>query len=136
MLSLFNPQVLLAICFALATAFGFGRHYEHLEQQAEIARLNKVMAEQAHDSQLKFNKQELDAQNKINRLRADVNSGTLRLSIPVSSSCSSTSGSTEARAELDTTTANDLISITEDGDKAIRELNYCIDRYNQVKDTK
>ena len=136
MLSLFNPQVLLAICFAIMAAFGYGRHYEHLEQQAEIARLNKVMAEQAHESQLQFNKQEQDAQTKIAKLRADVNSGTLRLSIPVSSSCGSTSGSTETRAELDTTTANDLISITEDGDKAIRELNYCIDRYNQVKDAK
>jgi len=136
MLSLFNPSVLLGIIIALAGAFGWGHHQAYLEQQAEIGRLNAVMAEEANKSAALFQKEKQNAQTKINQLRADVNSGTLRLSIPVSSSCSTASGTTETRAELDKQTSQDLISITEDGDNAIRELNYCIDRYNQIKDVK
>jgi len=66
----------------------------------------------------------------------------LRLSIPVSSNsvCSTDStrasnGDTNARADLDTKTAEDLIAITADGDKAIRALNACITSYNQVRET-
>ena len=137
MLSLLNPSVLLAICIALLSGFGYGRHYEYLEQQAEIARLNAVMAEEANAASSKFKQEQQDAQKTITKLRSDINSGAIRLSIPItSSSCGSTSGSTEERAELDTKVSQDLISITEDGDNAIRELNYCIDRYNKIRNVK
>jgi len=136
MLSLLNPSVLIAIIIALAGAFSYGHHQAYLEQQAEIGRLNAVMAEEANKSAVLLQKEKQNAQIKTNQLRADINSGALRLSVPVSSACSTTSGTTEARAELDRQTSQDLISITEDGDTAIRELNYCIDRYNQVKDAK
>jgi hypothetical protein len=136
MFSLLNPTTLLAVIFVIMGAFGYGRHYEHLEQQAEIARLNAVMAEEANTASNKFKQEQQDAQKTITKLRADINSGAVRLSIPISSSCGSTSGSTEERAELDTKVSQDLISITEDGDNAIRELNYCIDRYNQIRNVK
>lgn len=135
-MSLLNPSVILTILVALAASFGYGRHYEYKEQQAEIARLSSVMAEEANTASLKFKEEQKDAQKTINKLRADINSGAVRLSIPISSSCGSTSGSTEERAELDTKVSQDLISITEDGDNAIRELNYCIDRYNKIRNVK
>jgi hypothetical protein len=136
MLSLFNPTVILGLIIALIGSFGWGHHQAYLEQQVEIGRLNTVMAEEANKSAAIFQKEKQNAQIKINQLRADVNSGAIRLSIPVNSSCSTPLGTTETRAELDNQTSQDLISIAEDGDNAIRDLNYCIDRYNQIKDTK
>lgn len=136
MLNLINPHVLVAIMFAAIAAFGYGRHYEHLKQVAEIQRISSVMAEQANEASIKFKKQEQDAQTKINKLKSDLRTGAVRLSIPTSQACSTATGTTETRAELNGQTSEALVAITDDGDKAIRELNYCIDRYNQVKDAK
>lgn len=136
MLSLSNPWALVGVLSLIISSYFYGHHEAYLEQQAEMGRLNAVMAEQANTARQTFEKEKQDAKNTINKLRADVNSGTVRLSIPVSSSCSSASGATETRAELDKQTGQSLISITEDGDQAIRELNYCIDRYNQIRNVK
>jgi prophage endopeptidase len=40
----------------------------------------------------------------------------------------------ETRAELDPAIAEDLETIASDGDDAIRQLNSCIDSYNDVRD--
>lgn len=136
MLSLSNPWALVGVLSLIISSYFYGHHEAYLEQQAEMGRLNAVMAEQANTARQTFEKEKQDAKNTINKLRADVNSGAVRLSIPVSSSCSSASGATETRAELDKQTGQSLISITEDGDQAIRELNYCIDRYNQIRNVK
>ena len=134
--SLLNPWVLVGVLSLIISSYFYGHHEAYLEQQAEMGRLNAVMTEQANTARQTFEKEKQDAKNTINKLRADVNSGAVRLSIPVSSSCSAASGATEERASLDTTTSQSLISITEDGDQAIRELNYCIDRYNQIRNVK
>ena len=70
----------------------------------------------------------------IKALRASINNGSVRLSISTTKSRITTTESGEKRAELDTETANSLISITEDGDRAIRDLNQCVDTYNKVKE--
>jgi prophage endopeptidase len=43
--------------------------------------------------------------------------------------------SVQTSAELDRETAKSLVAITDDGDKAIRQLNACIDAYNTVYQT-
>lgn len=136
MLSLSSPWTLVGVLSLIISSYFYGHHEAYIEQQAEMRRLNAVMAEQANTAKQTFEKEKQDAKNTINKLRADVNSGAVRLSIPVSSSCSAASGATETRAELDKQTGQSLISITEDGDQAIRELNYCIDRYNQIRNVK
>ena len=135
MLSLFNPSVILGIIIAMGASFGWGHHQAYVEQQAEIGRLNAVMAEEAAQTNAKYTKEKQDAQIKITKLRADIDAGTLRLSIP-SPVSNPASGATEARAELDRQTSQALITITTDGDEAIRDLNLCIDRYNQVRNVK
>ncbi|WP_240453573.1 lysis system i-spanin subunit Rz [Janthinobacterium agaricidamnosum] len=83
------------------------------------------------------------AKAERDHFNADVRSGAVRLSIPVASGrCATTADSTaaaghrsEARAELDPATAAALDAIAGDGDDATRQLNACIDAYNQVRDT-
>ena len=134
-MNLLNPNVLVGLIIAFLAVFTSGVQYEKIQQQKEIARLSLKMQKEATELHDKHEQEKIDAKKTIDRLRADVSSGTIRLSIP-SSSCNSASGDSEARAELDRQTSQDLISITEDGDQAIRDLNYCIDRYNSIKDTK
>lgn len=135
MLSLFNPSVVLGIIIAMGASFGWGHHQAYVEQQAEIGRLNAIMAEEAAETNAKHAKEKQDAQIKITKLRADIDAGVIRLSIP-STVSNPASGTTEARAELDRSTSQALINITTDGDEAIRDLNLCIDRYNQVRNVK
>jgi DNA-binding protein YbaB len=115
----------------LVGVFTAGRHQAYLEQQAEIARIEAERAVEVAKAADQLHKDKLDAQQKINQLRADVASGAQRLSIRASCAASITGGDSEARAELDSKTADDLIAITADGDQAILELNSCIDLYNK-----
>jgi prophage endopeptidase len=71
--------------------------------------------------------------------------GTLKLRIPVQSPVcpvhtasdapSAPRDSVQTNAELDREVAKSLVAITDDGDKAIRQLNACIDAYNTVYQT-
>ena len=86
------------------------------------------------------------AQTDRDRFMADVRSGAIRLSIPVTRQCPSASASAtdsaaagsdrqQARAELDGAAAAALDAIASDGDAATRQLNACIDAYNLIRDT-
>ena len=108
------------------------------ETEKVIAITRKMQSEktaliQKHIAEAKNAKLEND------RLRTSVRNGTLRLSVPTSALCATTvSGNTGTRfaekgTELDAETSLNLLSIANDGDDAIRELNLCIDQYNAVK---
>jgi hypothetical protein len=153
MFSLFNPWIILGVIIAIIGAYFEGHHigYQecHDEAVAKVARAN----EEAHTKEAELNtkvnttanelrKANNEAQIKIIKLTADVQSGALRLSVPISpnSVCPSdssrvTSGDSNPRAELDAKTSQDLINITTDGDKAILALNACISTYNQVRNS-
>jgi flagellar capping protein FliD len=155
-MSLFNPWVLLGIVLAVLGA-GTGGYLkggadEFDRQQLEIARLNEearvkeqalVTAVQAQANQLV--KAEKHAKTISQKRNADIDSGTLRLRIPVKATCPTiqattdaapaTRDSVQADTELDRETAKALVAITDDGDKAIRQLNSCIDAYNSVYQT-
>ena len=121
----------IAVLLVLIMVFYAGRHEMYLEQQEEIARIEKERAAVMQAATEQLHKDKEDAQKKINQLRADVASGAQRLSIRASCSATVAGGDSEARAELDPKTADDLIAITADGDQAIIELNSCIDLYNK-----
>ena len=115
----------------LIGAFYAGHHQAYLEQQEEI---NRIVAQRAIDAAKaadELHKDKENAKQKINQLRADVAAGAVRLSVRSSCSATTAAGNSEARAELDPKTADDLIAITADGDQAIIELNSCIDLYNK-----
>lgn len=153
-MSLFNPWVLLGILMAVigagTTGYIKGGSDESKRQQLEIARLNEQarVKEQALVTAVQKQATELvkannNAKTVIQKRNADIDSGTLRLRIPVKTTAcpiQTTADPTPAPrdsiqtgAELERETAKALITITDDGDKAIRQLNACIDAYESVR---
>ena len=157
-MSLFNPWVLLGILMAIGSSFsgGYfkGSHDENVRQQVEIAALNakareteQAMVQVAQTYGQTLRKANNVAKVKEDKLRADIASGERRLFIPVKaaecalsatsdSSIAAGNNSGEASAELDRKTADDLVSITAEGDTAIRKLNACIQTYETMRTMK
>jgi len=143
--SLTNPWVLVGVMSLVISSYFYGHHQAYVEQEAEIARLNAIERDKEREMQAIVDNQSVElrkanetAQAQISKLHSDIVSGELRVSIAtrtVQTSTDPTSppGSTETRSELDPEAANALVSITADGDKAIRSLNTCIDTYNQIR---
>ena len=117
----------------LLIAFFAGKYQERQEIKAEVDRIESSMRDEAAATTQKLEREKRDAEIKVNQLRADVASGALRLSVRASCAAGDASGDQQARAELDAKTADDLIAIAADGDKAIIELNSCIDFYNNLR---
>ena len=156
-MSLFNPYVLLTIILAILASFGGGYYKggqdEFAKQQIEIAALNQKsreteqkMVEEANDLALKLKKAENNAKLATQKRNSDIDSGALRLRIPVkAASCPTLSApadtpapagdSVQTTAELDRETAKSLVAITDQGDANTRPLNACIDAYNTVYQT-
>jgi hypothetical protein len=122
------------ICLSLA--FFAGKYKARQEIQEEVTRIETKMQEASELANEQLKKEKQDAQNKINSLKSAVADGTLRLHVRTSGNTCSTNGDSEDGAELDRQTAQDLISITADGDKAILQLNSCIDLYNNLRTIK
>ena len=154
-MSLFNPWVLLGILMAIGSSFGGGywkgQDDENTRQQVEIAALNakareteQNMAKVANTYAETLRKSQNAARTKETKLRADVASGALRLSIPTQSPVCSTSvtavtagdNSGETRTELSGQVSETLIAIACEGDSAIRKLNQCIQTYETLKGMK
>jgi prophage endopeptidase len=155
-MSLFNPYVLLGIVLAIIGSFSSGYYKggkaEKVAQELEIARLNAearqkelALTTAVQTQATSLRRANNDAKAKIEKLRADLHTGAIRLRLPVKAAeCPvQTAGDTPApardsvqtTAELDGKTAQALVSITDDGDKAIRQLNACIDAYSAVYQT-
>jgi hypothetical protein len=150
MFSLFNPWFIIgAICTILGVYF-YGHHSGYQERvtedQIEIARLN----EEARTKEAELNKKVNQTAYALRKAKDDINNkqasideriraGELRLP----SSCS-VQTSTDARAangdrnssatQSDRQAIEDIVAIAADGDRAIIQLNSCIDTYNKVKE--
>lgn len=124
----------LVICLCLA--FFAGKYKARQEIQAEVSRIETQMEETTAKANEQLKKEKQDAQNKINSLKSAVADGNLRLYVRTNQDSCSASGASENGAELDRQTAQDLISISGDGDKAILQLNSCIDLYNNLRNIK
>jgi flagellar capping protein FliD len=155
-MSLFNPWVLLGILMAVVGSFGGGylkgSNDEVTRQQLEIAALNaearakeQALISAIQTQSTKLQKANQDAKLAQQKRNSDIDSGALKLRIPVqapvcpvhtaSDAPVAPRDSVQTNAELDRETAKSLIAITDDGDKAIRQLNSCIDAYNTVYQT-
>lgn len=156
-MSIFNPWVLLGIITAVLTSFGSGyykgKHDESNRNQIEVARLNaearqteQRMGEVARTYSETLRKSQNVAKTKETKLRADIATGNLRLSIPTqgsvcpspdtASATGSNSGETGAELGGSTNVAADLLQIAADGDAAIRKLNTCIQTYETLRNMK
>ena len=155
-MSLFNPWVILGILTAVLSSFGGGylkgEHDEYTRQQIEIAGLNAIARtkEAALTTAVTSTATALRTSNeKAKQISKErdlaIASGSLKLRIPVqtpvcpvhtaSDAPVAPRDSVQATAELDRETAKNLIAITDDGDKAIRQLNACIEAYTTVYQT-
>jgi len=155
-MSLFNPWVLLGILMAVVSSFGGGyfkgKSDEVTRQQLEIAALNaearekeRVLVSAIQTQATKLQKANQDAKLAQQKRNADIDSGSLKLRIPVkAANCPistatdttpASGDSVQATAELDPTIAKSLIAITDQGDANTRQLNACIDAYNAAYQT-
>ena len=156
MLSLFNPWVILALICAFlgvgAFSYSKGEDSEHERQQLEIAKLNdearqkeKALVSAVNTTATQLVRANNNAKLQTQKLHSALDDGTLKLRIPVKASVCAVyptpdapvapRDSVQATAELDRETAKSLIAITDDGDKAIRQLNACIDAYTTIYQT-
>jgi hypothetical protein len=154
-MSVFNPYVLLGIVLFILSAFGGGYYKggqdEVTRQQLEIAKLNAEarQKEQALTAAVNAQATQLMKANQNAKLlqqkrNADIDSGTLKLRIPVKTDCTVPAStdtaaaprdSVQATAELDREVAKSLVAITDQGDANTRQLNACIDAYNSAYQT-
>jgi hypothetical protein len=155
-MSLFNPYVLLGIVLAIISAFGGGYYKggadEIEKQQIEIAALNakareteQALSNHVQELSAKYAKAAYDAKQQINKRNSDIDSGAIKLRVPIKApdcpvqttgdATTSTGDSVQAGAELDPTFARSLVAITDKGDENTRQLNACIDAYNTVYQT-
>jgi hypothetical protein len=155
-MTIFNPWVILSVLIAILSSFSAGYYKggedEKADQQAEIALLNQKSREteqrliqDAFNATLKLKKAQANAQALSQKRNADIDSGSLKLRIPVQSPVCAVSttadaptpagDSVQATAELDREVAKALIDITDQGDANTRQLNACIEAYNTVYQT-
>ena len=155
-MSLFNPWVLLGILMAVVGSFGGGylkgSDDELTRQQLEIAALNAEarVKEQAlitaiQTQSTKLQKANQDAKLAQQKRNSDIESGALKLRLPVKAPVCpvhtatdtpvASGDSVQTNAELDGETAKSLVAITDQGDANTRQLNACIDAYNSVYQT-
>ena len=117
-----------------ATAAKYAQALQRAEQEA---RAKEQAWQAAHNElQARYEEEKKDAESKIADLRRRVQSGTVRLSVPARGCTvpgNTTNDAGETRAELDRKTADDLVAIAADGDRAIRDLNQCIDQYRALQ---
>ena len=155
-MSILNPYVLLGIVLSILSAFGGGywkgSKDEVTRQQLEIAKLNaearqkeQALVAAVTTQATKLQKANQDAKLIAKERDAAIASGNLKLRIPVKAPVcpvqaagdapAPAGNSVQTGAELDAKTAQALVAITDDGDKAIRQLNACIDAYNNIYQT-
>ena len=133
-----NPHLILgAIVLAIASYF-YGHHSGYAQKETEdaleIARLNGEMNKQKDEQDAKDATVKQEFETKLSGIIAS--RPRLYVSRASKGGCATTTGNDgKERAELDGQTVEDLIRLVAEGDRAIIELNSCIDRYNQVKET-
>jgi len=150
MIGLPNPKFILVAVIACGLAYGYGHHKgwweRDMEMQAEIGKRNEEYRtkEQELQSQLNSQTTKLTEANdaisqKQSALDRAISAGRVRL--PTSSCVQTTAGagttpsnSPEAGSESDRETLRLIAQIAADGDRAIVQLNACIDAYNAVRE--
>ena len=125
---------------AIVASFFGGVHYANMDWQIKEDKAKQeahaqyiAHVEQIDSLHIELNKANHDAKTKNDQLRTAIRDGAYSLYIPNSQTGDPSSGAAKEGTRIDPTTADSLISITEDGDKAIRELNMCIDAYNSLR---
>ena len=143
-----NPWMILGAIFVAVSVYFYGHHKgwdeRDAEMQAEIAIKNEESRTKEQELAKQLNEQSsklLEANNAISEKQSSldraIRAGRVRLP---STSCVQTNGnppaasgnSNQAASESDTETLRLIAQIAADGDRAINQLNDCIDAYQAV----
>ena len=149
-MSLLNPYVILGAIITAISVYFFGHHAGWADRDAEMQSEIALKNEQSRATEQKLNQQInetstklQEANNAVTKKQTDINAliraGRVRLP---SSGCVQTTASTtpstgdskEAGSESDRATLEAIAAIAAEGDRAINQLNACIDAYNQVRE--
>ena len=129
--------VVVVLCLIIKHYHDQVEYYEEALAKAEKdALVESVMLQRQIDTlKREYENESRKKQNEIADLRKRIDDGSVRVSIAGSKPVSNDAGdgSSEAKCDIDGRIANAIISLTERGDQAIRELNQCIDQYNTVR---
>jgi len=140
---------LLVLVLVFGGGYCTGKHYEQEAQQAEVDRLNtearakeKALADAVTTTANALRVSNEKAKMATKQRDAAIDSGALKLRVPVKTTCpvpassdtavASRDSGGEASAELSPEVGKALFAIAEEGDRAITKLNACIDLYNQA----
>lgn len=138
----------ISVILAVTGGYLYGRHdgtkLNEAKWVAASAKAQKLADDKYDVAQKKISalegtlKDEQENAFTVARQRDDaIRSGALKLYVPTVSPSGEPGGTglklKETRAELDPAFAVRIFAITDDGDRAIRELNSCIDAYEAVR---
>ena len=140
-MSFLNPYLIIGFIVCLIGSYTYGHHSGYAEKEAEdaaeIARINTQMNSDKEKADADLAKANKKLNEKGVALSNAIRDGSQRLFVPVSTPAGCTapaSGDGQARAELDRSVGEALVRIALDGDRAIVNLNSCIDRYQAVRE--
>lgn len=144
-----NPWVILGAIVVCITAFFYGHHAGFVqrdqEMQAEIAVKNEQSRQAEHKLNEQLNQtstQLKDANDAVAKKQSDlsrlISAGRVRLPstgcIQTNSGTAPATGNSQDTGESDRQTLELIAQIAADGDRAINQLNACVDAYNQVRE--
>jgi len=144
-----NPWLILGALCAVLTAYFYGHHagfaQRDQEMQIEIAHKNeeaRKVEQSLRDELQQTSTQLVNANDSINQkqsaLDRAISAGRVRLPaascVQASPSAAAPSGNQQDGAESDRETLRLIAAIAADGDKAIVQLNACVDAYNKVRE--
>ena len=144
-----SVYIAIVIVLALFGIYRWGFHKgwneRDVEMQAEIAKKNEEAREleqrlivQVNENAKKLHEANHVIDQKQSALTAAIRSGRVRLPAPscvqAPADAPAAAPNTEDGSESDRQTLLLIAQIAADGDKAINQLNACIDSYNQVRE--
>ena len=133
-----NPWMILGSISVAVAAYFYGHHVGYVlkdtEDQLVIAQKNAEMNHQKEQQDVKDEATKQEFETKLSSVLAS--RPRLFVNTTTKGGCSTiASNNGQERAELDGQTVEDLIRLVAEGDRAIIELNSCIDRYEAVRKT-
>ncbi len=133
-----NSWMILGSISVAVTAYFYGHHVGYVLKETEdalvIAQKNSEMVKQKDEQDAKDATTKQEFETKLSGIIAS--RPRLFVNTTTKGGCSTTaSNNGQERAELDGQTVEDLIRLVAEGDRAIIELNSCIDRYEAVRKT-
>ena len=144
-----NPWMILGAIAAASLVYFYAHHVGYAkrdqEMQLEIARLNdearekeQKLAENLNQTSSQLKEANDVVTKKQTDLDAAIRAGRVRLGsscVQAATSAATTSGNNSEASESERETLRLIAQLAAEGDKAINELNACINAYEQVRST-